>query len=295
MKKKKVLFSAAALLTATSISVMSAFAASDSVGSVDSMKDSYIASTSEKHSQKKSTKDKDNTLYQYSTINALMQGLYDGDITLGEVAKYGDTGLGTFNAVDGELTQLDGKFYRFNNDGELEQVGKDELTPFIVTVDFQNEKTIEVGEVNSLSELSTLLEEEVEKKNNFYAFKIHGTFNYMKTRSEAKQEKPYPVLTEVLADQSIWEYDETMTGTLVGFYTPNYASMFNVPGYHFHFISDDLTVGGHVLDMSMTSGTAQIDSIGNLAIDLPQFDDFHNTDLTQVDPDDVEDVESNTD
>lgn len=36
-----------------------------------------------------------NTLYQYSTINALMQGQFEGDKALSEVAEHGDTGLGT--------------------------------------------------------------------------------------------------------------------------------------------------------------------------------------------------------
>jgi acetolactate decarboxylase len=35
---------------------------------------------------------------------------------------------------------------------------------------------------------------------------------------------------------------------MVGFWTPSYASSLNVPGYHFHFVSDDCRHGGHVLD-----------------------------------------------
>ena len=35
---------------------------------------------------------------------------------------------------------------------------------------------------------------------------------------------------------------------MVGFWTPSYASSLNVPGYHFHFVSDDRRHGGHVLD-----------------------------------------------
>ncbi|MDE3226620.1 MAG: acetolactate decarboxylase, partial [Nitrospirota bacterium] len=50
-------------------------------------------------------------LFQTSTIGALMEGVYDGEVTYGELAKHGDFGLGTFNALDGEMIAFDGTFY----------------------------------------------------------------------------------------------------------------------------------------------------------------------------------------
>jgi acetolactate decarboxylase len=232
-----------------------------------------------------------NTLYQYSTINALMQGQFDGEKTLSEVAEHGDTGLGTFNGVNGELSQIDGKFYRFDNEGHFYQVDEKEKTPFVSTVKFQNDKTIEVGKIDKFEDLTKILSDEISKKNNFYAFKVHGTLNYLKVRSEPQQIKPYPTLPEVLGKQSVWEY-QNVTGTLVVFYTPNYAAMLNVPGFHAHFVSDDKKVGGHVLNLKMASGTAQIDSIDKLQVELPQSQEFHDTDLTKVDPADVHKVET---
>ena len=45
---------------------------------------------------------KDNdTLYQVSTLNALMLGDYDGSVTLGDLKKQGSIGLGTFDKLDG--------------------------------------------------------------------------------------------------------------------------------------------------------------------------------------------------
>lgn len=38
----------------------------------------------------------DNTLTQVSTIDAILNGLYDGVITYGELKGYGDFGIGTF-------------------------------------------------------------------------------------------------------------------------------------------------------------------------------------------------------
>ncbi|MFD1957156.1 acetolactate decarboxylase [Paenibacillus thailandensis] len=234
-----------------------------------------------------------NTLFQYSTINALMKGQFDGEMTLGEVKKHGDTGLGTFNAVNGELTLIDGKFYRFDYEGHFEEVKLDEKTPFVAATYFSPEKTIEVSNVTQISDLTAQLSASMDKKNNFYAFKVHGTFSYLKVRSEEAQEKPYPTLPEVLAHQSEFEY-ENVTGTMIAFYTPNYAAMFNVPGFHFHFVSDDRTIGGHILNAKLFKGVAQVDSISNLDVSLPQTEEFANADLTTVTPEEIEAVETDS-
>ena len=39
------------------------------------------------------------TLYTYSTIDALLAGTYDGDLTIRELSAKGDFGIGTFNRL----------------------------------------------------------------------------------------------------------------------------------------------------------------------------------------------------
>jgi acetolactate decarboxylase len=56
-------------------------------------------------------------IFQSSTINALLEGMYNGDLTLGEFRKHGDFGLGTLNALNGERVALDGKFFQVKSDG----------------------------------------------------------------------------------------------------------------------------------------------------------------------------------
>jgi hypothetical protein len=46
-------------------------------------------------------------IYQTSAIDALLAGDYDGQITLIELKKHGDFGLGTFEALDGELVAFE--------------------------------------------------------------------------------------------------------------------------------------------------------------------------------------------
>jgi acetolactate decarboxylase len=41
-------------------------------------------------------------------MGALLAGVYDGNVTIRELLRHGDFGLGTFNALDGEMLVLDG-------------------------------------------------------------------------------------------------------------------------------------------------------------------------------------------
>src|SRR6476661_6799944 len=61
-------------------------------------------------------------LFQASTIGALLEGAYDGDLTFAELAEHGDLGLGTLNGLDGEMIALDGRFYRADVDGNVTEV-----------------------------------------------------------------------------------------------------------------------------------------------------------------------------
>jgi hypothetical protein len=47
------------------------------------------------------------TLTQVSTIGALINRVYDGVISYGELKKYGDFGIGTFEGLDGEMVALE--------------------------------------------------------------------------------------------------------------------------------------------------------------------------------------------
>ena len=50
----------------------------------------------------------DDTLFQTSTITALSAGDYDGELTVAQLKEQGDFGLGTYDALDGEMIVLDG-------------------------------------------------------------------------------------------------------------------------------------------------------------------------------------------
>ena len=122
--------------------------------------------------------------------------------------------------------------------------------------------------------------------------KIEGTFNKMQVRSELPQTQPYKPLAKVLeTDQTVFNYDN-IKGTIVGLYCPNYMDKLNAKGWHFHFISDDKTKGGHILELAFDSANASIDRTDEFAMILPDNDMFNNFDLSVDQSSDIKKVET---
>ena len=206
--------------------------------------------------------------YQTSTITALLAGDYDGDLTCGELLEHGDFGLGTFDGLDGEMIVLDGVVYRARLNGDIEVVDDAEETPFAV-VTFFEEWGFGFGPLApaDMDDLKKSLAGMMSDSQKPHAFHIRGTFETLLTRSVPKQSKPYPPLTEAIKGQQEREHTN-IKGTIVGFYFPKWAAGANVAGYHFHFISDDKTVGGHVLAMYATSLDIRLVDCDSVFIEL---------------------------
>jgi len=215
--------------------------------------------------------DKD-VLYQVSTLNALMLGDYNGEVSFRELGKHGDFGIGTFENLDGEMIELDGKFYQIKVDGEVYDVSGKMKTPFSMVTKFNADKIVEINSKMDCADLQDFISMKLESKNLFYAVRVNGRFNYIKARSVPSQENGIP-LSEAVALQSIFEFYD-VNGDMVGFNMPYFAEKINNPGWHFHFIIDDKKSGGHVLDCEIKDGAAYIDSMDKIFVDLPENDEF---------------------
>jgi len=227
-------------------------------------------------------------LYQVSTINALMESVYDGVIPVSELKTHGNFGIGTFDGLEGEMVVLDGVCYQVKDDG-IAYVVDNISTPFATVTNYENDETYFLSEMN-ISTYESFLESKFPSENMVYAVKITGNFSKMKTRSVPKQEKPYPKLVDVVKNQSVFEF-ENVSGTVVGFYVPEFMSGLNVPKYHLHFISDDKLYGGHILDFEIENAEASFDVTPEFYPVLPTSGDFYNTDLTKSSEDDLNAVE----
>jgi acetolactate decarboxylase len=213
----------------------------------------------------------DDTLFQISTINALLDGDYTGSMTFGELKKHGTFGLGTFDKLDGEMIGLEGGFYQIKADGVAYPVPDSMTTPFAVVTVFDADTTLPSQDGMEYEGLQSYLDEAIPDKDIFYAVKIDGTFSYIKTRSVPKQQEPYPPLVEVVKEQTVFEFHD-VRGTIAGFRCPDSAKGVNVPGYHLHFITEDRKAGGHLLACQLQDVTIAIDYTSEFYMVLPQHE-----------------------
>ena len=236
------------------------------------------------------------TVYQVALLQSLTQGYYDGIIKVSELKKHGDTGIGTFEGVNGEMIVIDGKVYQALGDGTVREAADDETVPFSNVSFFDSDVSVDMKDIKDMTSFKTELDKTVNEKgkNMFYLVKVSGTFEKMFVRSEIKQEKPYKSLDKALeTDQREFNY-ENITGTVVGLYCPDYMSGLNAAGWHFHFISDDRTKGGHMLDLSFASAKAELDITPGFDMELSDNTDFQSMELAKNVDDAIKKVETDS-
>jgi acetolactate decarboxylase len=217
-------------------------------------------------------------LFQASAIGALLDGAFDGDLSFAELAEHGDLGLGTLNRLDGEMIAIDGEFFRADVDGRVHAVPPAAKTPFAVVTRF--EPTIEARTEGELSheELLARVDSLVPEGSPSCAIRLDGRFELVRARSVPAQHPPYRPLTEVVAEQHVFELED-VEGTMLGFRFPAYAEGIEVGGYHLHFISEERARGGHVLDSRSSGLRVRIDPSDDLHVELPPQVDLADPDL----------------
>lgn len=208
------------------------------------------------------------TIFQVSSMDALLAREYDGDCPIGEVRRHGDFGLGTTQHADGELIVIDGQWWCARENGRLDSVTDDELTPFAVVLPFNATVEMPLATCGSFAELSAALDA-LPWPGECGAVRIDGRFPRLSLRCVLRQELPYPPLEEIAAQANRFVLTEA-EGTLVGFRFPAALQGIEMPGYHLHFIAADRSRGGHVLDvMTGPDARAQIDASSALHLEVP--------------------------
>lgn len=224
--------------------------------------------------------EKENTVFQVSTYQALLEGVLDGQISYKEVKKYGDFGLGTFHALNGEMIALDGDFYQIKSDGTAVLASEELKTPFATVTFFSEDQIIRLDKAFTLDELKKILDPKLPTLNIIYALRIDGTFDYIKVRSPYELKRPYPHLKTIAASLPEFEHHKA-EGTIIGFRFPDYLKGINAPDYHFHFITKDRKAGGHVLDWLIKHADIKMDRITDFRMILPETPEFFDAALQE--------------
>ena len=222
------------------------------------------------------------TLWQVSTSTAVVEGVSQGCLRVGELARHGDFGLGTFDHLDGEGLLLEGECWQARADGSLSRAPDEELTPFFVVTHFHSDQQHQFEQVTSWADLCNRLDALRPSDNLFMAIRVRGMLDRIEVRTVSAVETGTE-LEAAAAVQTVFDH-HNLSGTLVGFWSPSYVSSLNIPGYHFHFLSDDRHCGGHVLENGAVKAgqlTVDLHLESELRVALPQTRDFLEADLSR--------------
>ena len=224
-------------------------------------------------------------IFQTSLMSELLDGVYDGDLSVAQLLEHGDFGLGTFSALDGEMVVMEGVCYQLHDGGRARIADAKALTPFAVVTDFIPMHRVDLPADSSRERVAALIGETISSENYLYAIRVTGEFAWVSTRTAARQQQPYPPLREATRNEPVIRFDD-VEGIVAGFRRPLYELGIGVAGGHVHFIDSAREQGGHVLDYLCRRGTLEICLGSDLHLSLPLSDAFGRAHLA---PDDLAD------
>lgn len=233
-------------------------------------------------------------MYQVSTLQALALGYSRAVITVEELLREGDTGLGTFEDVNGEMILVDGCCYRADQDGVVYEMPPETGVPFAAVAMHSGEQKFALDDMPDIESIRRELTRKIEERfglNSMHIVRIDGEFAKVDARSEAPYRSHHVSLKEILGENQKAFIFENIRGTLVGVYFPDYMDGINMPGWHLHFLSEDRSRGGHVFDVCIRKGTAMVDKISSIEIDLPKEAAFDTYSLKQDLQEEIKSVE----
>lgn len=238
--------------------------------------------------------DKDG-LVQIALLQSLAQGYFRGTINVGQLRGLGDTGIGTFEGLNGDMIALDGVVYQALGDGRVVVAPDNTIVPYATVMFFNKDIPVELQNIKNKADLEEGLGYALKYgANDFYMVKLHAEFSSILFRSEYGNKEPYPTLVEALKEKQTKFTEKNIKGTIVGIYCPNYMEGLNSVGWHFHFISDDKKKGGHVLDLSLKKAIAHLDQTDKFTLILPQDKKFHDLNLAKDMNEDVRRAKEDT-
>jgi acetolactate decarboxylase len=233
------------------------------------------------------------TLFQVSTSAALVEGVYQGAVRVSRLLRHGDFGLGTFTDLDGEMVVIDGVCYQVSAKGAIVPVDGERLIPYAVVTRFSASFRKSHQEIPNFNGLVAACDNLRDSNNVFYAFRASGMFHTVKTRV-MKPVSEGTTLKMAASAQREFCFEE-LRGTLVGLWSPGFAASFSVPGYHFHFLSEDREKGGHILECRASDVDIEGCSITEMHVSLPETEEFLQADLSRDPMKDLLDAERSRD
>ena len=188
--------------------------------------------------------------FQASTIEAVLDGVYHGDITVGELRERGDFGLGTFDELDGELVMLDGTVYRMDPRCCAHVVSDAVRSPFATVTRWVTKYSTVLEDLHDMEQFEKRSMELMPSPNYLYGIRTRGHFRRIEVRSVVRQTRRTRLVEAARGEST--RVLENRSGTLVGFFTPAFLGHIGVPGFHLH-LSRPRSTPGAMFSASISS------------------------------------------
>ena len=205
-------------------------------------------------------------LYQSTPLAYLQADNYNTSITVEQFKSIGNFGIGTFDGFDGEAVLLNGVVYQINSSGKIVIPPDQTKMLFGSCMLFDVEKRFTMRNVPSYANFQQALQSYFSTNQHIRAIQVEGTFNSIRVSCTEKQIPPYKPFNE--ASRHTKEYTwKNSRGTLVGFWTPpTVPAAVMTTGFHLQFVSEDKTMGGHVVDFQADKLTILFKQIMRLTV-----------------------------
>ncbi len=207
-------------------------------------------------------------IYSYSVLAGLNNSVFSGNLKIADFKTKGDLGLGTYEDLNGEMVFLDATAWQVLENGNIVEANNETTTPYAVATFFEEDGFVSISDTINYEKLKTIILDTITSENYFYAFKITGTFDSILCGGAPKQDKPYTkTLGEIVPVRPKFKA-ESISGTIVGFYSPSYVGEVTLAGFHLHFISNDRSIGGHLIDFKSSDLKVSFDETKSMTFDL---------------------------
>ncbi len=218
-------------------------------------------------------------IYSYSVLAGLNNSIFSGNLKIADFKTKGDLGLGTYEGLNGEMVFLDGTAWQVLENGNIVEADNETTTPYAVSTFFEEDGFVNISDTINYEKLKTIILDTKSSENYFYAFKITGKFDSILCGGAPKQDKPYTkTLGEIVSARPKFT-GENISGTIVGFYSPAYVGEVTLAGFHLHFISDDRSIGGHLIDFKSSDLKISFDETKSMTFDLQDNTTFKEANL----------------
>ncbi|MFE6256587.1 acetolactate decarboxylase [Agromyces sp. NPDC057865] len=222
----------------------------------------------------------DAAVTQFAVLDALLAGAYESGIRVDEATALGDFGLGCVDHLGGEVVILDGTAIECTLDGPPVAMGGDEILPFAIVCRFPDLPAADLRE-RDFAGFAASVEGMLVSRNLFHAVRFDGVLSEVRVRVTPRQHHPFPRLADVTSQQ-VETVARGIRGTVVGFWTPAIYQGIAVAGLHLHFLSEDRSLGGHVLELAVDAGELRVAAFARLDLRLPTDELFLRTELTHA-------------